>query len=91
VAATVTGVLGAYLLLLPTARVLTLVVIFLVPLPAYVFLGFWFLLEAWEAGFAVTHPATGGGVAFFAHVGGFLFGVATVYLVAKRPPMRAYR
>ena len=87
----IAGVLGAYLLLLPTARVLTLVVIFLVPLPAYVFLGFWFLLEAWEAGFAVTHPATGGGVAFFAPVGGFLFGVATVYLVAKQPPVRAYR
>ena len=48
-------------------------------------------LPAWEGGFAVTHPAAGGGVAFFAHVGGFLFGAATVYLVAKDPPLRRYR
>jgi membrane associated rhomboid family serine protease len=87
----IAGVLGAYLLLLPTARVLTLVVFLIVPVPAYLFLGIWFLLQAWEGGFAVTHPGTGGGVAFFAHVGGFLFGAATVYLVAKRPQMRAYR
>ena len=87
----IAGVLGAYLLLLPTARVLTLVGFFLVPLPAYFFLGFWFLLQLWEGGFAVTHPAEGGGVAFFAHVGGFLFGAATVYLVARRPPLRRYR
>ena len=87
----IAAVLGAYLLLLPTARVLTLVGFFLVPLPAYFFLGFWFLFQLWEGGFAVTHPAEGGGVAFFAHVGGFLFGAATVYLVARRPPLRRYR
>jgi membrane associated rhomboid family serine protease len=40
---------------------------------------------------AVTHPEAGGGVAFFAHVGGFAFGAATAYLVAKRAPMRRYR
>jgi membrane associated rhomboid family serine protease len=84
----IAGVLGAYLLLLPTASVLTLVGFFIVPLPAFFFLGFWFVLQLWEAGFAVTQPAAGGGVAFFAHVGGFLFGAATVYLVAKRPPLR---
>jgi membrane associated rhomboid family serine protease len=87
----IAGVLGAYLLLLPTARVWTLVGFLILPLPAFLFLGVWFVLELWEAGFAVTHPAAGGGVAFFAHVGGFLFGAATVYLVAKRPPLRAYR
>jgi membrane associated rhomboid family serine protease len=86
----IAGVLGAYLVLLPTARVLTLVTFFVLPLPAFLFLGFWFVLQAWEAGFAVTHPDPGGGVAFFAHVGGFLFGAATVYLVAKRPPLRPH-
>jgi membrane associated rhomboid family serine protease len=87
----IAGVLGGYLLLLPTARVLTLVGIFVVPLPAFLFLGIWFIFQLWEGGFAITHPAEGGGVAFFAHVGGFVFGAATVYLVAKRPPLRRYR
>ena len=71
--------------------VLTLVGFFVLPLPAFLFLGFWFVLQLWEGGFAVTHPAAGGGVAFFAHVGGFAFGAATVYLVAKNPPLRRYR
>jgi len=87
----IAGVLGGYLLLLPTASVLTLVGIFVVPLPAFLFLGIWFIFQLWEGGFAITHPAEGGGVAFFAHVGGFVFGAATVYLVAKRPPLRRYR
>ena len=80
----IAGVLGAYLLLYPTAKVLTLIGIFPIPLPAFLFLGFWFVLQAWEAGFAVTHPAGGGGVAFFAHVGGFLFGAVTIHLVTQR-------
>jgi membrane associated rhomboid family serine protease len=88
----IAGVLGAYLVLLPTARVLTLIGFFFVlPLPAFYFLGIWFVLQLWEGGFAVTHPAAGGGVAFFAHVGGFVFGAATVYLVARQPPLRRYR
>jgi membrane associated rhomboid family serine protease len=87
----IAGVLGAYLLLLPAANVLTLVGFFIVRVPAFLFLGIWFLLQLWEGGFAVTHPADSGGVAFFAHVGGFVFGAATVYLVARRPPLRPYR
>jgi membrane associated rhomboid family serine protease len=87
----IAGVLGAYLLLLPTARVLTFVGFFILPVPAFLFLGIWFLLQLWEGDFALTHPAGGGGVAFFAHVGGFVFGAATVYLVAKQPPLRRYR
>jgi membrane associated rhomboid family serine protease len=87
----IAGVLGAYLLLLPTARVLTLVGIFLLPLPAFFVLGVWFALQLWEGDFAITHPVQGGGVAFFAHIGGFLFGAVTVYLVAKQPPLRRYR
>lgn len=87
----IAGVLGAYLLLLPTASVLTLVGFFVVPLPAFLFLGVWFIFQLWQGGFAITHPAEGGGVAFFAHVGGFVFGAATVYLVAKQAPLRRYR
>jgi membrane associated rhomboid family serine protease len=78
----VSGVLGAYLVLLPTARVLTIVVFFLIEVPAFLFLGFWFLFQLWSGGVAVTHPEADGGVAFFAHVGGFAFGLVTVRLFA---------
>jgi membrane associated rhomboid family serine protease len=78
----VSGVLGAYLVLLPTARVLTIVVFFLIEVPAFLFLGFWFLFQLWSGGVAVTHPEAEGGVAFFAHIGGFAFGLVTVGLFA---------
>jgi len=78
----VSGVLGAYLVLLPTARVLTIVVFFLIEVPAFLFLGFWFLFQLWSGGVAVTHPEAEGGVAFFAHLGGFAFGLVTVRLFA---------
>jgi membrane associated rhomboid family serine protease len=41
-----------------------------------------------EGGFSIAHPQSGGGTAFFAHIGGFVFGLATVRLVARRPPLR---
>ncbi len=84
----VSGVLGAYLVLLPTAKVLTILFYFLVEVPAFLFLGVWFLFQLWEGGFSLTHPDTGGGVAFFAHVGGFVFGAITVRLLAKRRPLQ---
>ena len=84
----VSGVLGAYLLLLPNASVLTLVFFFLIEVPAYFFLGFWFIFQLWEGGFSLLEPQAGGGVAFFAHVGGFVFGAVTVRLFMKRPPLQ---
>jgi membrane associated rhomboid family serine protease len=84
----VSGVLGAYLILLPTASVLTLVFFFLLEVPAALFLGFWFLFQLWEGGFSLLMPQEGGGVAFFAHIGGFVFGAATVRLWIKRPPLQ---
>ncbi len=84
----VSGVLGAYLLLLPNANVLTLVFFFLIEVPAYFFLGFWFIFQLWEGGFSLLEPQAGGGVAFFAHIGGFVFGAATVRLFMKRPPLQ---
>ena len=87
----IAGVLGAYLVLLPQARVLTaffVILIFLREVPAILFLGVWFLFQLWDGGWAILHPEQGGGVAFFAHVGGFVFGMLTVYLVAVRRPLR---
>ena len=72
----IAAVLGAYFVLYPTSRVLSLVVIFPVRIPAWVFLGVWFLYQLIEANFGLfSASANGGGVAFFAHVGGFLFGL----------------
>jgi rhomboid family protein len=80
----VSGVLGAYLLLLPTASVLVISFFGLFPVPAFLFLGFWFLFQLWSGGVSLTVPEEGGGVAFFAHIGGFVFGLLTVYVFARR-------
>jgi membrane associated rhomboid family serine protease len=86
----IAGVLGAYFVLLPHARVVTLLFGFLpVPISAVIFLGIWFVFELWQGGFSLTHPSQGGGVAFGAHVGGFLFGVAAVRAFQVRAPLRA--
>jgi membrane associated rhomboid family serine protease len=87
----IAGVLGAYFLLLPQARVLTVIffgLIFLREIPAVWFLGIWILLQIWQGGVGLTHPDQTGGVAVFAHIGGFVFGLATVFLVAKRRPLQ---
>jgi len=84
----ISAVLGAYLLLLPNGRVLTIVFFLLREIRAVWFLGIWFLFQLWSGGYAVTHPEAGGGVAFMAHVGGFVFGFLTVKLFAVRDPLR---
>jgi membrane associated rhomboid family serine protease len=82
----VSGILGAYLLLYPRARVITLVFIgFLIrtiEVPAMIVLGFWFVLQFLNA--LVSAGGTGGGVAWFAHVGGFVAGMALVGLFKHR-------
>ena len=84
----ISAVLGGYVVLLPTASVLTIVFYVFVNVPAFLFLGFWFLFQLWQGGYSVVHPEAGGGVAFFAHVGGFVFGALTVKLLAVRAPLR---
>jgi membrane associated rhomboid family serine protease len=85
----IAGVLGGYLVLYPRARVLTLVFIVLfftvIELPAIVMLGIWFAEQALFGALNLTNPTgAGGGVAYFAHVGGFFFGLATIRLLASR-------
>lgn len=70
----ISGVLGAYILLYPTNRILTLVLIFLVPIPAFIILGYWFILQ-FAAGISSFGAAATGGVAWWAHIGGFLVGL----------------
>src|SRR5438876_2895677 len=85
----IAGVLGGYLVRFPTARVVTLVPlgIFLqmMELPAWLMLGLWFLAQA--VGGFLTLGATGGGVAWWAHVGGFLAGIVLVRVLEPRQVM----
>ena len=86
----IAGVMGAYFVLYPKSRVLTLVFVFffyeIFELPAIVLLGFWFLIQLFSAGaIAVTaNTQGGGGVAFVAHVAGFIFGMIAVFVFKKR-------
>lgn len=86
----VSGVLGAYLILYPRGRVLTLLWVFyvvrLIPLPAFYFLGFWFLFQLLSASMVGT--GEGGGVAWMAHIGGFVTGMLLVRLFVLRGPHR---
>ena len=70
----ISGVMGAYALLYPRSRILTLVFIFLVPIPAVIILGYWFVLQ-FLAGISSLGMTATGGVAVWAHVGGFLLGM----------------
>ena len=88
----IAGVLGAYFVLYPRARVLTLIFIVIREIPAFWFLGIWFALQAWTGGLALEQPEAGGGVAFFAHIGGFAFGVLSgLFLLRARRTAPQYR
>ncbi len=79
----IAGVLGAYLILYPKARVVTLIffifIIRIVPIPAAFVLGFWFFMQLMNMG-------GGGGVAWFAHIGGFIIGIGLIKLITKKRP-----
>ena len=89
----IAAVLGAYFVLYPNSKVRGLVVVFPVKVSAWFFLGFWFLYQLYEANFGLfSSTANGGGVAFFAHVGGFIFGavVAIALINAGRVQAQDY-
>jgi membrane associated rhomboid family serine protease len=79
----ISGVMGAYMLLYPRVRILTLVFIFVVPIPAVFILGYWFLLQ-FLAGISALGASASGGVAWWAHVGGFLLGMLLTVLVRRK-------
>jgi membrane associated rhomboid family serine protease len=88
----IAAVLGAYFILYPNSTVRGLIVIFPVRISASFFLGFWFLYQLFEANFGlVSATANGGGVAFFAHVGGFLFGATAAYLLVGAGQVEAHQ
>jgi membrane associated rhomboid family serine protease len=72
----IAAVMGAFWVLYPDAKITTLVFVFIVRIPAAVYLGGWFLYQFFESNYSLFAPSkAGNGVAFFAHVGGFIFGV----------------
>jgi membrane associated rhomboid family serine protease len=94
-------VLGGYILLYPRAKVISVVFIIfiftIIELPAIVMLGFWFAQQILFGAAGLTNPTTGGegGVAYFAHIGGFALGLLLIRAFAKRtkeiePPLPVY-
>jgi membrane associated rhomboid family serine protease len=84
----IAGVMGAYVVMYPRARVVTLIPVLFYPvflnLPAVVYLGLWFALQLLSGLLEPAHVARGGGVAWWAHIGGFAAGVALVPLLRSR-------
>lgn len=88
----ISGVLGAYLISFPHARVLTLLIIFFiirfVEIPAFAFLIIWFVFQFLSGTSQVSAYQESGGVAYWAHMGGFVFGVLLIWLFPKRREFR---
>ena len=91
----IAGVLGGYILLYPRARVLTLILIVFIPiflrLPAMIVLGLWFLEQLLFGYFDVNSGGETGGVAYFAHIGGFVFGLLAIRAFAGAAKTTAAR
>jgi membrane associated rhomboid family serine protease len=85
----IAGVLGAYMILYPRARVVTLIPVFIFPwfvdIPAVFFLGIWFLTQVSSGLLSIGAMTAFGGIAWWAHIGGFLFGLLLVRRFARRP------
>jgi len=79
----ISGVMGAYAVMFPKHQILTFFLIFLIPVPAILILGYWFVLQ-FVAGINGLGMATAGGVAWWAHIGGFLMGALIAWATKKR-------
>ena len=86
----IAGVLGAYAVTFPGARVITLVPLFpffqVIPIPAILVLGLWFVFQILSGTLSLGMGGAGGGVAWWAHIGGFVFGVVVARMAGRRPP-----
>jgi membrane associated rhomboid family serine protease len=92
----IAAVLGGYFFLFPRARVVTLIPIFLYPwiveISAFIFLGFWFIMQLYSGFQSLSMPegTSVGGIAWWAHIGGFVFGILAVLIFARRPKPAPY-
>ncbi len=89
----IAGVMGAYIVMFPRARILTLIPIlffpFFVELSAFFYVGYWFILQLFLGTFLLASYSTQGGVAWWAHIGGFIVGIALLRFLRKKE--RSYR
>ena len=89
----IAGILGAYIVIYPYARVQTVIFVLyfirIARIPALFLLGFWFVLQVFS-GLPALGTSGGGGTAWFAHIGGFIFGVVVFKLFVKKPPRVYY-
>jgi membrane associated rhomboid family serine protease len=94
----IAGVLGAYLFMFPRARVFSVILIFIFPwfveIPAIIFLGYWFVIQLFSGvtSLGLLETASSGGVAWWAHIGGFLFGLvfSRLFTPARQPAYPQY-
>ena len=88
----IAGILGAYLLFFPTARLIVLIPILFFPfffeLPAVIFLVFWFFIQLFSGTAILASPQQVGGIAFWAHIGGFIAGMLLCGFFVRRPVRR---
>jgi membrane associated rhomboid family serine protease len=88
----IAGILGAYLLFFPTARLIVLIPILFFPfffeLPAVIFLVFWFFIQLFSGTAILASPQQVGGIAFWAHIGGFIAGMLLCRFFVRRPVRR---
>jgi len=84
----ISAVMGAYFMMYPLARILVVFPIFFFPIffeiPAFLYLGYWFLIQFYSGLFSLALPTSFGGVAWFAHIGGFLVGALTYRIFCKK-------
>ena len=89
----IAGIMAAYIVMFPRARILTLIPIFFYPffveLSAFFFIGYWFVLQVFSGTLSLTFHSAQGGVAWWAHIGGFVLGIALLPLLRKKE--RRYR
>ena len=91
----IAGVMGAYVVKFPRARIVTLIFIFVfittIEIPAVFVLAFWFILQLFSGVGSIASSATSGGVAWFAHIGGFLTGILLIHVLGTRQRYRRHR
>ncbi len=90
----IAGVMGAYFVMFPFSRVITLIPLFFIPyfieVPAFLYLMVWFIIQLYSGSFSLISPGLGGGIAWWAHIGGFLGGILLLPLFVRRKRRRVF-
>jgi membrane associated rhomboid family serine protease len=91
----IAGVMGAYIVMFPRARIVTLILIFFFPIliqiSAFVYIGLWFLIQLFSGTLSLGSPEAVGGVAWWGHIGGFVTGLVLLpFFRGKKPDRRRF-